>query len=94
MRILAAGLLLLSLASIGFAQFETAVVLGTVRDASQAVIPDAKVTLVNLETGITATMNSDSRPRPLSWLTPVRATTSSASASSTPEMNVLVPRSA
>src|SRR2546425_1453288 len=60
MRILAAGLLLLSLASIGFAQFETAVVLGTVRDASQAVIPDAKVTLVNLETGITATMNSDS----------------------------------
>jgi hypothetical protein len=34
------------------AQFETAVVLGTVRDPSGQVVPGAGVTLVNLETGI------------------------------------------
>ena len=40
-----------------------------------------------------STMNSDSSPRPVGSLTPVRATTISASASSTPEMKTFWPRS-
>ncbi len=36
------------------AQFDTAVVLGTVRDGSGAVVPAASITLKNTETGITA----------------------------------------
>jgi hypothetical protein len=35
-----------------FAQFETASVVGTIRDASGAVIQDAKVTLANTATGV------------------------------------------
>ncbi|HEY8549092.1 MAG TPA: TonB-dependent receptor [Vicinamibacterales bacterium] len=41
------------------AQFDTAVVLGTVRDDSGAVIPGATVTLRNLDTGITAETQTD-----------------------------------
>jgi hypothetical protein len=41
------------------AQFETAVVLGTVRDASQSVVPAVKITLLNIETGIQATATTD-----------------------------------
>jgi hypothetical protein len=41
------------------AQFETAVVLGTVRDSSGAVIPGVSITLTNVETGITATTQTD-----------------------------------
>ncbi|MCX6616352.1 MAG: carboxypeptidase-like regulatory domain-containing protein, partial [Acidobacteria bacterium] len=42
-----------------FAQFETAAVLGTVRDPSGLVIPNAKITLRNVNTGITATARTD-----------------------------------
>ena len=41
-----------------FAQFETASVVGTVRDASRAVVPDAKVTLTSVATGISQTRTS------------------------------------
>ncbi len=51
------------LAAIGalsaWAQFETATVLGTVRDASGAVVADVKVTLENVQTGVVVTRNSD-----------------------------------
>src|SRR6476660_3439391 len=52
MAVIAAALLLP--ASV-FAQFDTATVLGTVKDSSGAVIPGATVTLKNVNTGITAT---------------------------------------
>jgi hypothetical protein len=42
-----------------FAQFETAEVLGTVRDPQGSVIPKATVTLTNQETGIEAKTSSD-----------------------------------
>ncbi|MGP8245077.1 MAG: carboxypeptidase regulatory-like domain-containing protein [Bryobacteraceae bacterium] len=42
-----------------FAQFETAEVLGTVRDPSGAAIPKANVTLANLDTGIQAKTTTD-----------------------------------
>ena len=42
-----------------FAQFDTATVLGTVRDSSGAVVPGATVTLKNVATGIVATAVSD-----------------------------------
>src|SRR5438128_2309735 len=54
------GLLaLLILCAAAFAQFETAVVLGTVRDASQSIVPAVRVTLLNLETGIQAVSTTD-----------------------------------
>ena len=42
-----------------FAQFDTAAVLGTIRDASDNVVAGAKVTLTNSGTGITATAMTD-----------------------------------
>jgi hypothetical protein len=51
--VLCAGVLLLTAVSAS-AQFDTATVVGTVRDASESVIPDAKVTLTAIETGISA----------------------------------------
>ena len=42
-----------------FAQFDTATVLGTTRDAAGAIVSNATVTLKNTETGITATTTTD-----------------------------------
>src|SRR4051812_40000567 len=42
-----------------FAQFDTATVLGTVKDTSGAVVPGATVTLKNTATGITANAVTD-----------------------------------
>src|SRR5262245_31534548 len=42
-----------------YAQFETATVLGTVRDQNRAVLRGATVTLKNIATGITATTLTD-----------------------------------
>lgn len=67
-RILAAGLQRLAMA-LGailllhlpvWAQFETATVLGTVRDQNGAVLQGTRVTLRNIATGITATATTDS----------------------------------
>ncbi len=52
------GLLLCS-ARPGFAQFESASVLGTVRDASKSLVPGATVVLTSVETGIVASTVSD-----------------------------------
>ncbi len=42
-----------------YAQFETATVVGTVRDSSGAIVPDAKVTLTNVQTGVSAERQTD-----------------------------------
>jgi len=55
----AAFLVLLAAAGPVLAQFETAVVLGTVRDSTGGVVPDAAVLLRNMETGIEARSVSD-----------------------------------
>jgi hypothetical protein len=52
-------ILTLLLASVLFGQFETAEVLGTVRDPSGAAIPKANVTLLNQDTGIQAKTTTD-----------------------------------
>jgi hypothetical protein len=55
-----AVLLLLLLSSPARAQFDTATVVGTVRDTSGAVVTEAKVTLTGVETGISVVrMSSD-----------------------------------
>src|SRR5687767_5634774 len=56
--VLAAVVATLLLPAAGFAQFDTASVLGTVRDSTGAVVPGATVTLKNVGTGITATTTS------------------------------------
>ena len=60
MKLLNRAFLCLFLAGIAaLAQFDTAVVLGTVRDASQAVVAGARITLLNIDTGIQATATTD-----------------------------------
>ena len=42
------------------AQFDSATVLGTVREAAQAVVPNVTVKLTNIETGVVVTAATDS----------------------------------
>ncbi|MFP5378616.1 MAG: carboxypeptidase-like regulatory domain-containing protein, partial [Vicinamibacteria bacterium] len=58
-RFLAAWALMLAIAAPAAAQFETATVVGTVRDSSGALVPDATVTLLNVLTGVSAERQSD-----------------------------------
>jgi hypothetical protein len=52
-------LVILGAAAPAAAQFDTATVLGTVRDSSEGIVPGAMVTLRNVSTGITATTVTD-----------------------------------
>src|SRR5713101_4260509 len=56
-RLLLLALLLFTLDSL-FAHFETASVLGTVKDSTDSAVSGAKVTLTNLDTGITVTKDT------------------------------------
>lgn len=62
-RLVGAVVLLLGVFICPFAsaQFETASVLGFVHDSSGAVIPSAKVTLVNMATGVETTVTADTQ---------------------------------
>jgi hypothetical protein len=51
--------LVLCAAAPSFAQFETAAVVGTVRDATSAVVSDAKVTLTSRDTGVSVERMTD-----------------------------------
>ena len=53
------ALLVWALAAPAYAQFETATVVGIVRDSSGAVVPDAKVTLTNTQTGVSSERMTD-----------------------------------
>jgi Carboxypeptidase regulatory-like domain len=57
--LLTAVLLLAALPLALMAQFETATVLGTVRDGTGAVIVGSRVTLENIKTGVTSTAQSN-----------------------------------
>ena len=51
--------LLLLTAVVGFAQFDTAIVSGVVRDPAIAVVPNSKVTLESAATGVLKTTVTD-----------------------------------
>ena len=57
--VLALLLAVVGAVSTAWAQFDTATVVGTVKDASGGSIPSAKVTLTHLETGISAVRTSN-----------------------------------
>jgi len=59
--VVAAVVAILASTSSAFAQFDTASVLGTVRDATGAVVPGATVILKNVSTGIVANTISDDK---------------------------------
>ena len=52
-------LICLGFAVPGYAQFDTASVVGTVRDSSSAATPDTTVTLTNAETGVSLTRTTN-----------------------------------
>ncbi len=52
-------MMVLAMAPPAWAQFETATVVGTARDSTGAVVPGAKVTLTNTQTGVAAERTSD-----------------------------------
>lgn len=58
-RLFLAFALVLGVAAPSLAQFETATVVGTVRDSSGSVVPDAKVTLTNRDTGVSIERMTD-----------------------------------
>jgi hypothetical protein len=60
-RIWVCALACLLLSRPAMAQFDTATVLGTIVDASGAAVPGASITLKNVDTGITATIVTDSQ---------------------------------
>jgi len=59
LRACAAGFVFLFTAMTAFAQFDAAAVLGSVRDATGAVMPGVTVTLKNIDTGIAASAQTD-----------------------------------
>src|SRR5262245_24488940 len=60
-RSLSALTALLALCAPAFAQFETATVLGSVRDKSGAMVPGATVTLLSLDTGVAQSKVTDAQ---------------------------------
>jgi hypothetical protein len=52
-------LVILCVTPLAYAQFDTATVLGTIRDKTGAAISGAKITIENLDTGIQATKATD-----------------------------------
>ena len=58
-RLLALTLVVCAITTPAWAQFETATVVGTVRDSSGGIVPDAKVTLTNTQTGVSAERMTD-----------------------------------
>ncbi len=58
-RIVFALLAIALLAAPAWAQFETGTVVGTLKDSTGAVVPGAKVTLTNTQTGVTNEKTSD-----------------------------------
>src|SRR5437660_6204621 len=58
LRLFLVVLVVLAFAASAGAQFDTASVVGTVRDTSGGVVPDAKVTLTNTATGVSVTRNT------------------------------------
>jgi hypothetical protein len=61
LRPIAAAACMLALGGVAFAQFETASVLGYVRDSSGAPIPHSAVSLINTATGQRITVQSDAQ---------------------------------
>jgi hypothetical protein len=71
MRLTACRLLALLLfcAVPAYAQFDTASLVGTVRDTSGAVTPDTTVTLTSAETGVSLTRTTNADGLPSRWWT-------------------------